>query len=95
MGSAAAVERIRSDSIGPGQRFAAADIEVATRLRARNSEVAVRWVPAHRGALGNEVADEYAKATDESSSPDDAVRDDYQWETSLSHMARVATEARS
>ena len=55
----------------------------------------MRWVPAHYGAPGNEVADEYAKAAAESSSPDDAVRDDYRWETSLSHMARVATEARS
>ena len=47
------------------------------------------------GALGNEAADKYAKAAAESKSPDGAVPDDYRWETSLSHIARVATEARS
>ena len=95
MDSTAAIERIRSDSIGPGQRFAISAIEVATRLRTRDNEVTARWVPAHYGALGNEIADEYAKAAAESGSPDDAVRDDYRWETSLSHTARVATEALS
>ena len=49
----------------------------------------------HHGALGNEAADEYAKAEAESNSPDGAVPDDYRWETSLSHIAKVAAEARS
>ena len=93
--STAAIEGIRLDSIGPGQRFAVSAIEVATRLRTRDNEVTVRWVPAHYGTLGDEIADEYAKAVADSGSPDDAVRDDYRWETSLSHTARVATEALS
>lgn len=47
----------------------------------------------------NEKADELAKAATEGGSPadaaTDAVPDDYRWETSLSHMTRVATEART
>ena len=49
----------------------------------------------HHGALGNERADEYTKAAAESNSSDGAVPDDYRWETSLSHIARVTAEARS
>ena len=51
----------------------------------------IRWVPAHHGVL----ADEYAEAAAEGNRPGSAVPDDYRWETSLSHMTRVATEARS
>ena len=95
MGSAAAIERVWSDSIGPGQRFAVAVIGVCTRLMSRDNEVTVSWAPAHHGVLGNEKADEYAKAAAEGTEPDSAVPDEYWWETSLSHMTRVATEARS
>ena len=35
--STAAIERVRTDSIGPGQRFAAVAIEVCTRLLARTA----------------------------------------------------------
>ena len=88
MKSSAAIERIRSDNIGQGQRFAVAAIEVATRLRTGNNEITVRWVLTHHGVLGNEAADEHAKAAAESSSPSDAVPDNCRWETSLSHMER-------
>ena len=86
----AAIERVRSDAIGPGQRFAAAAIEVGTQLTPRNNEVAIHWVPAHHGVQGNETADEMARAAGEGNQPDDAVPDELRWETSLSHMARVA-----
>ena len=93
--SAAAFSRIRSDDIGPGQRFPVASVEVATRTRARDNGITVRLVPAHKEVPGNEKSDEFAKAVAEGSRPDCAVPDEYRWETSLSHMARVATEARS
>ena len=41
----------------------------------------------------NEKADEYARAAAEGGVPDSSVPDEYWWETSLSHMARAATEA--
>ena len=90
--STTAIKRIRSDSIGSGQRFAVAVIEVCTGLLSRDNEVTIRWVPTHHDVPGNEKADEYAKAAAE---PECAVPDEYRWETSLSHMTRVATEARS
>ena len=95
--STSATDRISSDSIGPGQRFAVAAIEACTRVLARDNEVSIRWVPAHHGVLGNEKADEYAKAAAgcEGRGPVSEVPDQYRWETSLSHMTRVATEARS
>ena len=46
---------------GPGQRLGVAGIEVQSRLVAAGYEVTIRWVPAHAGAEGNEVADQYAK----------------------------------
>ena len=95
--STSAIDRVRSDSIGLGQSFAVAAIEACTRIMSRSNEVSVRWAPAHQGVLGNEKADEYAKAVAEGRQlePDSDVPDEYRWETSLSHMTRVATEARS
>ena len=95
MDSTAAIERVRADTTGPGQRFAIAAMEVCPRLLARENEVTIRWVPAHRGIPDNERADEFAQAAPEGGDPDGAVPDQYRWETSLSHMTRVATEARS
>ena len=50
---------------------------LATRLRSRSNEVTVRWVAAHHSVLGNETADEYAKAAAEGNCPDDMVPDSY------------------
>ena len=74
-----------------------ASIEVATRILARYNEITVRWAPAHHEIPGNEKADELVKAAAEGSRPDNAVRvsDEYRWETSLSHMTRMATPTRS
>lgn len=60
-----------------------------------NNEVIVRWAPAHQGALGNEKADENAKAAANGDEPDNAVPGAYRWESSLSHMTGLATEARA
>ena len=57
-----AISRIGDDALGPGQRFAVAAIEVCSRILARDNDVTIRWVPAHSGATGNEVADRYAKS---------------------------------
>ena len=40
--STASIERVRSDAIGPGQRFAVAAIKVCARLVSRSNEVAIR-----------------------------------------------------
>ena len=61
----------------------------------RDNGVTVRWAPAHYGVLGNEKADEYARAVAEGTEPDSTDPDEYRWESSLSHMTRVAAEARS
>ena len=93
--STAAIGGVRTDVIGPGQRFAVAAIERATRIRVGGNDVTVRWVPAHQGGPGNEEAEEYAKSVTDEAEPRNAVPDDYRWETSPSHMTRVATEARA
>ena len=93
--SMSATNRVRDDSLGPGQRFAVAAIEVATRITTRDNSVTVWWVPAHSGAEGNEVADRYAKSAATGEEPVEAIPEGYAGETSLSHMTRVATEARS
>ena len=88
--SAAAVGWIGSGSIGPGQRFAIAAMEVCDRVLSRDNEVAIRWVPTHHEIAGNEKADEL-----DGSTTTDGVQDECRWETSLSLMTRIATEARS
>ena len=82
--STSAIARVRSDDQSPGQRFATAAIEVCTRILTRDNELTVRWVPAHSGATGNEVADRYAKAA---AIGKDTVEipEGYARETSLSH----------
>ena len=72
-----------------------AAIEVCSRILTRNNEATIRWVPAHSGASGNEVADKYAKALATGGAPVDDIPEGYQKETSLSNITRVATEARS
>ena len=51
--------------------------------------------PAHSGATGNEVADRYTKSAATGEESVEAIPEGYAAETSLSHMTRVATEARS
>ena len=88
-----AIRRTMSDSLGPGQQWARAIIEVATRLMASSNEVRILWVPAHSGIRGNEVADSFAKEAAENRTHD--VPDEIRWQTSLPHLSRRATEGRA
>ena len=65
----AAIDRVRTNALGPGQRFAIASMEVCIRVLAWDNEVTIRWVPAHRGTTGNEKADEFAKAAASRAAP--------------------------
>ena len=57
--STAAIERARSDEMGPGQRFAVATTDVCSRLISRGNTLTLRWVPSHLGIEGNEAADDW------------------------------------
>ena len=74
--STSAISRVRDDSLGPGQRFAVAAIEICTRITARDNSVTVRRVPAHSGAESNEVADDYAKSVATGEEPGEAIPED-------------------
>ena len=93
--STSAITRVRDGGLGPGQRFAVAAIEVCSRAIANDNSVTIQWVPAHSGATGNEVADRYAKGAATGEGLVEAIPEGYAAETSLSHMTRVSTEARS
>ena len=93
--STSALNRVRSDALGPGQRFAVAAIEVCSRISARENEVTIRWVPAHSDAKGNKVADECAKSAATGDAPVGESLEGYSDEISLSRMTRVAAGARS
>ena len=90
-----AIRRVGTVTIGPGQRFTIASMEACSRILGRDSGVTTRWVPAYHGVTDNEKVDEYARAAAEGRSPDGKSPDTYRWETSLSHMAKAAAEARA
>ena len=81
--STAAIDRVRSDAFGSGQRFAVSAIEVCSRILTRDNEATARWVPAHSGASGNEVADEYAKNAATGDAPVEETPGAYSDEASL------------
>ena len=87
--STSAITRVGDDSLGTGQRFAVAAIEVCNRIITNDNSVTIRWVPAHSGATGN---DQYAKSAATGEESVEAIPEGYEVETSLSHMTRVATE---
>ena len=58
------------------------------RLAAAGNRVTIRRVPAHAGAEGNEVADQYAKDTATGRAPREELLQGYAEETSLAHMTR-------
>ena len=87
-----AIRRDLSDALGPGQQWARAIIEVASRLIESGNEVLILWVPAHAGVTGYEVADGMAKEAAAGQAHD--VPDQVRWQASLPHLARRATERR-
>lgn len=91
--SSAAMDRIGSDKIELGQRRAVAAHDVSGRVIGRDSEVAVRWTPAHQGVEGNEMAGTWAKAAVMGSFYEDGQA--YLREVSLSYTTRRTAEARS
>ena len=88
-----AIQRSMSDALGPGQHWARAIIKVASRLVANNNEVAIYWVPAHAGVVGNEKADEMAKEAAGNRAHD--VQDEVRWQSSLPHLSRRTPEGRA
>ena len=48
--STAAIDRIQTDTIGPGQRSVVAAMEVCFRILSRDNKVTVRWVPHTMGS---------------------------------------------
>ena len=88
--STAALSRAQTDRTGPGRAFTRAIIEISERLGARRCLVKLRWTLAHKGVGDNEVAGEYAKAAAECAGDATDLRG-----TSLAHLAREATEAKT
>ena len=88
-----AIRRALSDTLGPGQQWARAIIEAATRLIGCNNEVLILWVPAHAGVRGNEIVDGMAKEA--VAGQVYGVPDQVRWQASLPHLIRRATERRS
>ena len=74
----------------PGSGNARAAIEWSYELRQRGNSITVRWTPAHVGVEGNEYADALAKRAAEG-----RADPEYLGETSLSHLTRKTTKARS
>jgi len=59
----AAIRRMASEEPGPGQQYALqARRHIAALRKARpDIIIEIRWCPAHRGIVGNEKADEWAR----------------------------------
>ena len=97
--STAAIDRIQSDTLGPGQGYATAAIEACTGILSRSNKVVVRWVPANHDVLCNEMADRYAKAAAEETVPDSTAsggRPAYpMWREYLQRSGRVQLLSRS
>ena len=51
--STAAIEQVRTDALGPAQRFVGAAIELCDPILARGVQVTIRWVPSHFKIEGN------------------------------------------
>ena len=95
--STAAIKRVKTDALGPVQRFAIAAMEVCDLVHPSNNQVAIRWVPAHNKVEGSEMADTICKGGGGSHGPvlDADTRDELLDEATISYMTRTATEARS
>ena len=83
--SSAAIDRIGSDRMSPGQRWAVAARGVCGRIINRGSEVTARWTLARQGVEGNDHADTWAMAAAESRFYLSDQNRAYLQEVSLSH----------
>ena len=90
--STPAIDRVATDRLGSGQRFAVEATEACDRLTSRGNLVTIRWTPAHQGVDGNETADLYARGRP---SALHAAEQAYLLETSFAHIMRLTTEART
>lgn len=75
--STAAIDKVRTDTLGPGKRFALAVPEVFSRIMARENELTVRWAPASSTAASDEKADEFSRAAANKSAPREEVPEEY------------------
>ena len=91
--SQAAIFRVLHEECGPAQTLARATIDASRRLRAGDNDITIRWTPSHQGVAGNERADAGARAA--AAGDRAAASPVYLREASLSHLTRLATEARS
>ena len=58
----AALKTMKYPEYGPGQFVLRKIIPLITSLKSTGLSITFRWIPAHRGVEGNEIADELAKA---------------------------------
>ena len=96
--STTAIDRVRTDILGPGQHFAITAMEVCGRVLARDNDVIIHWVPAHSKVAGNEKADEYAMAAARRTAPcsDEEVSDGFLTEARSRASAEwIASHVRS
>ena len=95
--STAAIERVRTDTLGPTHCLAAAAIVVCDSIPSPGSQVTIRRVPSHIGVEGSDTANRYAKAAADRLGPcqDEATPEERLKEASRSYMTCTATETRS
>jgi ribonuclease HI len=88
--STAALKRIKTDAVGPGQEQARKIIEWTKTLARWGISVEFHWVPGHEGVPGNEAADTAAKNGAEGMGH--VHEEEWQNEISLAHLNRKTTE---
>lgn len=92
----AAMEGLKNDLPGPGQRRAVFGIRLAQRVAARGPHVNVYWVPGHAGVEGNGQADLHAKGAAVSAVRERPGQMDKGCSISLAHLkSRRTRQSRS
>ena len=79
------------DAPGPEQDMASEIIGRASIIYEQDKTLIVRWVPGHRGVMGNEIADIYAKEPAKRKPPDNQSRKEME-RISLAYLKRKAAE---